>query len=315
MTLTQLSAFVMVARLGTVRAAAEALGVSDSAVSQALSVLRQHLGDPLLVRQARRMELTPAGGRLLGLASQMVALGAEAEATVRAAHGRPQELRVVTTSVMAEFVAGPLAAAFDARTGRAYEVNASVASTAELEVLVANRLADVALGPALRLDPALRLVSEPILRTQLVAVAAPDLRLAGRPSAWPWLVDPTAGEADSETGRLLHRLGVPEARVRVFASHATPWEAAVAGAGVAIATAHLVNPHVRRGDLRVVATPATPMPSPWHATMLRPELRSDGATALYRFLTTPEAMGLMRSPHGGVVPSRFRPPVYVTIWN
>ncbi|HSK61978.1 MAG TPA: LysR substrate-binding domain-containing protein, partial [Actinomycetospora sp.] len=197
----------------------------------------------------------------------------------------------------------------------AYEMNASVASTAELEVLVANRLADVALGPALRLDPALRLVSEPILRTQLVAVAAPDLRLAGRPLVWPWLVDPTAGEPDSETSCLLRRLAVPEDRVRVFASYATAWEAAVAGAGVAIATAHLVNPQVRRGDLRVVPTPATPMPSPWHATMLRPELRSDGATALHRFLTTPEAMALMRSPHGGVVPSRFRPPVYVTIWN
>lgn len=315
MTLTQLSAFVMVARLGTVRAAAEALGVTDSAVSQALSVLRQHLGDPLLVRERRRMELTPAGTRLLGLASQMVALGAQAEATVRTAQGRRQELRVVTTSVVAEFVAGPLAAAFDARTGRAYEVTTSVAATAELEVLVGNRLVDVALGPALGTDPGLHLTSEPILRTQLVAVAAPDLCLPGRPLGWPWLVDPTAREPDSETSRLLRRLAVPEQRVRVFSSYATAWEAAVAGAGVAVATAHLVNPHVRRGDLRIVATPATPMASPWYATMPRPELRTDGVTSLYRFLTAPEAMALMRNPHGGVVPSRFRPPVYVTIWN
>lgn len=314
-TLTQLHTFVLVARLGTVRAAAEALGVSDSAVSQALSVLRKHLDDPLVVRVDGRMEPTPAGSRLLGLASQMVALGAEAEAAVRTAQGRAEELRVVTSSVMAEFVAGPVAAAFDARTGSAFEVSTSVASTAELEVLVANRLADVALGPAPSSDPGLRLSSEPILRTQLVAVAAPDLRLAGRPAGWPWLVDPTAGEPDSDTSRLLRRLAVPEKRVRVFASHANAWEAAVSGAGVAVATAHLVSPHVRRGDLKIVPTPATPMPSPWHATMLRPELRPHGAAALYRFLTTPEAMALMRSPHGGVVPSRFRPPVYVTIWN
>ena len=40
MTLTQLSAFVLVARLGSVKAAANALGVSEPAVSQALAALR-----------------------------------------------------------------------------------------------------------------------------------------------------------------------------------------------------------------------------------------------------------------------------------
>jgi LysR family transcriptional regulator, low CO2-responsive transcriptional regulator len=39
------------------------------------------------------------------------------------------------------------------------------------------------------------------------------------------------------------------------------------------------------------------------------------ASSLRRFLTTPEAMHLMRAPAAGVPPSRFRPPVYVTIWS
>src|SRR4029450_9198452 len=39
-TLTQLGAFVLVARLGSVKAAATALGVSEPAVSQALAALR-----------------------------------------------------------------------------------------------------------------------------------------------------------------------------------------------------------------------------------------------------------------------------------
>ena len=43
--------------------------------------------------------------------------------------------------------------------------------------------------------------------------------------------------------------------------------------------------------------------------------RSAVASALRRFLTTPEAMHLMRSPATGIPPSRFRPPVYVTIWS
>ena len=50
MTLTQLEAFVLVARLGSVKAAARLLGVSEPAVSGALAALRQHLGDPLVER-------------------------------------------------------------------------------------------------------------------------------------------------------------------------------------------------------------------------------------------------------------------------
>lgn len=117
------------------------------------------------------------------------------------------------------------------------------------------------------------------------------------------------------TAGLLRRLAVPEKRIQVFSSHAGAWEAAVAGGGVAIATAHLVVNQLRRGDLRVVPTPVTPVDTPWHATTLRPEIRSAAAAAFARFLTTPEATAVMRSPHRGVVPSRFRPPVYVTIWN
>ena len=53
MTLTQLEAFVLVARLGSVTAAARTLGVSEPAVSGALAALRQQLGDPLVERGRR----------------------------------------------------------------------------------------------------------------------------------------------------------------------------------------------------------------------------------------------------------------------
>ena len=72
MTLTQLNAFVLVARLGSVRAAASALGVSEPAVSQALTALRNYLGDQLITRGPAGMTLTPGGSRLLGTASQIV---------------------------------------------------------------------------------------------------------------------------------------------------------------------------------------------------------------------------------------------------
>ena len=49
-TLNQLKVFVLVVRLGSLRAAANALGISEPAVSQAIGALRESLGDPLIER-------------------------------------------------------------------------------------------------------------------------------------------------------------------------------------------------------------------------------------------------------------------------
>lgn len=314
MTLTQLSAFVMVARLGSVRAAADILGVSEPAVSQALAALRAHLGDKLIVREGNAMALTPGGSRLLGVAAQMVALGAEAEAAVRAAKGAPAQLRVAVTSVIAEFVATPLLDAFAQRSAGTIEASSGVATTEEMRALIPNRLADVALGPYLGGDDP-TMLSEPVLRYQLVAVAAAGFRPRGRPGQWPWLVDPSGTDPGSDVRRLLARLRVPESRIRVFPNQTAAWAAAADGAGVAPAVASLVGRQVRRGELQVVATEATPADARWHVTTLAADRRGPAARSFRTFLSTPLAMQLMCSPGSGVPPSRFRPPVYVTIWS
>jgi LysR family transcriptional regulator, low CO2-responsive transcriptional regulator len=315
MTLTQLNAFVLVARLGSVTAAASALGVSEPAVSQALSALRQHLGDQLITRGPAGMTLTPGGSRLLATASQIVMLGAEAHAAVRAAQGAPEQLRVVATSTFAEFVAGPLMEAFTRRFAGSAEVSAGVAVSGEMAVLVANRLADVAIGPAVTGDPAMPVLSEPIFKYRIVVVTAAGARPRGSARQWRWLVDPAGADPGSETGRLLAQQGVPESNIGVFPSQTAAWAAAAAGNGVAPAVEHLVSQQVRRGELALVELPGIPIEATWHATMLERQHRSTAASALRRFLGTPEAMQLMRSPAAGVPPSRFRPPVYVTIWS
>jgi DNA-binding transcriptional LysR family regulator len=313
MTLTQLNAFVLVARLGSVTAAASALGVSEPAVSQALTALRQHLGDPLVTRDSGRMTLTPGGSRLLATASQIVALGAEAHAAVRAAQGAAEQVRVVATSTIAEFVVSPLTDSFTRRFAGGVEVSSGVAATAEMPVLVAHRLADVAIGPSGAHDT--EVVTEPVFRYQLIVVAKPRAAPRGPAHQWLWLVDPSATDPGSDVTRLLRRARVPESRIRVFPNQTAAWAAAAEGAGVAPAVAHLVAHQLRRGELAVVDVSGTPMGSCWYAmTLPRPHLRP-AADSLRRFLGTPEAMQLMRSPTEGVPPSRFRPPVYVTIWS
>jgi DNA-binding transcriptional LysR family regulator len=319
MTLTQLNAFVLVARLGSVRAAAAALGVSESAVSQALTALRQDLGDQLITRSQAGMTLTPGGTRLLGTASQIVVLGAEAHAAVRAAQGAPEQLRIVATSTFAALVAGPLMEAFRRRFAGAVEITTEVAAAGELPVLIANRLADVAIGPGVTGEHELPIVSEPIFKYRLVVVgpggASAQARPRGPARQWRWLVDPSGTDPGSETARLLRRLGVADSNIGVFQSQTAAWAAAADGSGVAPAIEHLVSHQLRRGELSLLELPGFPVEECWYVTLLERERRSTAASALRRFLGTPEAMQLMRAPGAGVSPSRFKPPVYVTIWS
>src|SRR5262249_38257049 len=168
---------------------------------------------------------------------------------------------------------GPLADAFTRRLGRPVETASGVAATTEMPVLVANRLADVALGPDL-MSPGQELVSEPVFRCKLIAVSSPrgGSRSAppGPPASWQWLVDPSGIDPASDTSRLLRRLGVPESRVMVFPNQTAAWAAAADGDGVAPGVAHLLSHQLRRGELRPVGTPAPPMGATRYAPTLPP---------------------------------------------
>src|SRR5579875_3771579 len=111
MTLAQLQSFLLVARLGSVKAAAAELGVTESAVSVAVATLRKELGDELFVREGRAIALTDGGRRMASLASEILGLAEQARRSVPEAGAQPQLIRVVATSLVAEHI-GPLLDAF-----------------------------------------------------------------------------------------------------------------------------------------------------------------------------------------------------------
>ena len=320
-TLTQLECFVLVARLGSVTAAARALGVSEPAVSSTLSALRQHLGDPLLVRGPTGMELTSAGRHLVPIASQMIHLGAEAKASVRQARGAAPELRILASSTIAEYVAPALVEAFTKRSG-ASEATIGVATAAEMEAFLQERLADVALGPKLTGD-GVQLDSQPVMRCSLQLLTSPCSRLARvrgvAPSALAdvdWLVDPAGTDPSSPVSQLIGRLRVPDRRVLVLPSQTAAVAAAADNeAGIAPAVTHLAAPEVRRKAVVPVDVVGFPLPMLWHVSTLSSDRSSATAGAFRRFLTTPLATQVMLEPARGVPSNRFKPPVYVTLWN
>jgi LysR family transcriptional regulator, glycine cleavage system transcriptional activator len=64
--LTAIEAFVQVARLGSVKAAAEELALSSPALSRRIQALERFLGRPLFDRTPGAMRLNEDGERLLG---------------------------------------------------------------------------------------------------------------------------------------------------------------------------------------------------------------------------------------------------------
>jgi len=80
MDLKQLRAFVLVARHGSVTRAAEAMHLTQSALSLQLKALQDSVGTPLFRRTSRGMELLPSGYHLLPHAEAVVATSSEFEA-------------------------------------------------------------------------------------------------------------------------------------------------------------------------------------------------------------------------------------------
>ena len=320
MTLPQLRSFATVARLGSVKAAARALGVSEPAVSEAVAALRRELGDELYVRKGSGVALTPGGVRLAAAAAEILGLADEARRAVREARGEGAQLRVAVTSEVAEHVAPALLEAFTRRAPRT-EVAVQVEPAAAFAQLLTDRLADVTLGPRPPGDPG-GLESVPFLRYRLAVLAAPAHPLAGRRGIAPealarerWLVGPSGAGPGTLAGDLLARRRLTSAEVLAFPSHAAAAAAAAAGRGLLPAIAHAMLDDLQRGALVTLDVGGAPDEGLLHATLLTPERRPQAAAAFRSFVGTPEATQAMLARPGGVPAGRFRPPVYVTLWS
>jgi DNA-binding transcriptional LysR family regulator len=129
----QLQAFLAVARLRSFSAAARELGVSRSAVSQAVRQLEEQLRVVLLARTTRSVSLTDAGRRLVESTGPAVRQAIAALAEVSAAPGETVgRVRLSVPRAAVPFVIAPVLPTFRARHPRV-----------EVEVCVDDRLVDI----------------------------------------------------------------------------------------------------------------------------------------------------------------------------
>jgi LysR family transcriptional regulator, low CO2-responsive transcriptional regulator len=320
MTLAQLQSFVLVARLGSVKAAAAELGVTEPAVSVAVAALRKELGDELFVRNGRGIALTAGGRRLAALASEILGLAEQARRSVQDSPGQSRLMQVAVTNVVAEHV-GPLIDAFTARDA-GLEIAIETVGGAAMAELLEHRRADIALGPAPPPERAATVATVPFLRCRLIVVAAPGHPLAGRADIPPaelvgerWLLGPPELDPTTGAGLLFARAGVQPADVVGYTSHAAAVAAAAAGDGVVLTLAHTVIEELRRRALTRIDVRGTPMLEMWHASTLGFGRALPAALALQRFATSPEATQAVSTGRAGTASSKARPRPHVTLWS
>ena len=92
--------FWAVAKEGNLTRAAEALHVSQSALSTQIRVLEDQLGHPLFIRSGRSLRLTEAGQLVLDYADTIFALGSELQNTLQNAQEANQRLRIGSVATL-----------------------------------------------------------------------------------------------------------------------------------------------------------------------------------------------------------------------
>jgi LysR family transcriptional regulator, low CO2-responsive transcriptional regulator len=316
MTLRQLAAFATVARLGSVKAAARELGISEPAVSAAVGVLRRELSDELYHREGHGLVLTAQGQRLASLADEIGALAGRATTTLGERGPVERILHIAVTGCVEEHIAGPLLTAFSERTPEVHAV-VEVAPAARFAELLRHRRADIALGPRPSLAEAPELVTTPFLRYRLVIVAPPVHRLVGYTDIPPaelarerWLVGSEGADPGSPTAQYFARARIEPADVRAFPSDAAALSAVAAGEGVMLALSHMRTPSVAALAIR-----GTPVVALWYASTLPDGHCLSGASALRRFTAAPEATQAIAAPRRGVPAALVRQPVHATLWH
>jgi DNA-binding transcriptional LysR family regulator len=172
--LRDLTIFARVAQEGSISRAAARLHMAQPSVSQRLLALEAEVGRPLFARHRRGVALTPAGQALLPYAERALGLIAEGVEAVRAPGDGPRVVIAAPPSI-ASHVLPPL-------LKRLVERGCDIALDSAHSHQAMQQLLDGAIhaGFLLRMPARSGIIQRPVLREQIICVAAPGHPLAGR---------------------------------------------------------------------------------------------------------------------------------------
>jgi DNA-binding transcriptional LysR family regulator len=255
--LRHLRVFAAVVDAGTRTRAAQALGLSQSTVSETLAALERAVGVELFRKSAKGQALTPSGEVLLEYARRMDALQSELAGALASASADVKATLVVSAveSVSAYILPSRLAA-LRARWP-AVRVEVLPGSCAEIRDRVASGESDV--GLTLETETGSH-AGELLARARLLIVGAPTHPLAGRVAsadelrACDFYMCDAAGNYHQTLRQHFEAAGVPAPRMPAMGTIEGVKRGLLAGGtALGLLPEHAVEPELREGTLAEVS--------------------------------------------------------------
>lgn len=260
MTLDQLRIFVAVAERGHMTRAAESLGMTQSAVSAAISALEGRYEAQLFNRVGRGIELTDIGRRFLPEARSVLDRASAARATLEDLSTRTRgSLSIAASQTISTYWLPRRLTAFHA----AYpdvRLHVSIGNTRHVETAVAEGTADLGLVEGATRHPALSRRRVDFDRLVLVVSSAhPQLPMLGPRkvdlAAVSWVIREEGSGTRDVLEALARQEGLTLNDLRIFLvlpGNEAVREAVEAGAGATIISEHVVARDLAAGVLKSI---------------------------------------------------------------
>jgi DNA-binding transcriptional LysR family regulator len=287
-TLRQLKVFEAVARLSSFSRAAEALHLTQPAVSIQVRKLEEHAGNALFEQFGKKIYLTPAGAELLQISRAIIQQFEAAEHAMtqfRGVSGGKLNVGVISAG---DYFFPRLLVEFAGRHP-GVSLNFTVHNREGLLTHIADNLTDLAImvRPPTDLDT----VHQPFAPHPYVIVAAPGHALVGakRISLDRLMREPfVVREKGSDTRTSMEEgLAGRQADINIameIRSTETIKQAVIAGMGISFVSAHTVSQELRAGSLSVLDVCNFPLMLNWYVVHRRTKRLPPVAQAFKDFL-------------------------------
>ena len=289
LTLHQLRILKYVVDLKSFTLAAQALALSQPAVTHQMQALARALGHPLLHPGRRAPELTAAGRELYNRAGRILALVNEADEAIAEVVGlRAGAVRIAGDTTVGIYVLPDALSAFH-RAHPAIALSLDVVNRVRVRELLLGGEAD--LGVVGRLWDNDLLHAEPFLDNTLMCFSAPDHPLVAREPVGiaelldgPLLLRERGSGTRESAERILGEAGVEVRPSMELSSNGALKRAVAGGLGVTVLSTQAVRLELEMGLLRPLRVEGFPVRRMWHVVWSRERLLSPAAQALREFL-------------------------------
>lgn len=292
-TLHQLRIFKTVVDLHGFTRAAEALALTQSAVTHQIQALERSIGFAVFQSSRRTIELTQVGTALYERAGRILALVRETgDALDDIAGLKSGSVRIAADTTVGIYVLPDAMAAFR-QSHPEIALSLDVVNRQRVRELLLSGDADIGVAGRLWEDDLLE--AEPFLNNELKCFSAPSHPLAQRRRVEPAellggpLLLREVGSGTRESAEaILREHGVRPQPDMEMASNGALKRAVARGLGVTILSTYAVRLEVELGHLTIVPVRGLPVSRRWHVVWTRERILSPAVQAFRKHLLAPD---------------------------